>query len=63
MKMTDYNNYSYSQKLSLNDEENEKVSFYSDTKENNNKYNKMKYIKNYDKNLLNKIQKVMKNQK
>ena len=49
--MTDYNNYSYSQKLSVNNEE------------NNNKYNKMKYIKNYDKKLLNKIQKVMKNQK
>ena len=62
MKMTDYNNYSYSQKLSVNNEENDKASFYSDTKENN-KYNKMKYIKNYDKKLLNKIQKVMKNQK
>ena len=60
LKMTDYNNYSYSQKLSINNEENDKVSFYSDTKENNNK---MKYIKNYDKKLLNKIQKVMKNQK
>ena len=63
MTMTDYN-LNNSQKLSVNDEDNDKASFYSDTKGNdNNKNNKMKYLKNYDKKLLNKIQKVMKNQK
>ena len=57
--MTDYNSLNNSQKLG-NEEENNKESFYSDTKE---KEKKMKYLKNYDKNLLNKIQKIMKNKK
>ena len=62
--MTDYNNnLNNSQKLSINDEENGKASFYSENKGNNDKNNKMKYMKNYDKKLLNKIQKIMKNQK
>ena len=61
MALTEYNNnMNNSQKLSVNEEDNEKVSFYSDTKE---KDKKMKYLKNYDKNLLNKIQKIMKNKK
>ena len=59
--MTDYN-LNNSQKLSINGEENDKASFYSDTKENN-KNDKKKYLKSYDKKLLNKIQKIMKNQK
>ena len=58
--LTDYNNLNNSQKLSGVEEDNEKASFYSDTKE---KDKKMKYLKNYDKNLLNKIQKIMKNKK
>ena len=47
--------------MSINDEENDKASFYSETKEKDKK--KMKYLKNYDKNLLNKIQKILKNKK
>ena len=58
--LTDYNVLNNSQKMSINGEENDKASFYSDTKE---KDKKMKYLKNYDKNLLNKIQKIMKNKK
>ena len=61
LTMTDYNNLNNSQKLSVNDED-DKSSFYSENK-GNNKNNKMKYMKNYDKKLLNKIQKIMKNQK
>ena len=63
LTMTDFNNLNNSQKLSINDEENGKASFYSDNKGNNDKNNKMKYLKNYDKKILNKIQKIMKNQK
>ena len=67
LTMTDYhNNMDNSQKLSVNDEENDKASFYSDAKgnnKNNDKNKNMKYLKNYDKKLLNRIQKVMKNQK
>ena len=64
LTMTDYNNnLGNSQKSHTKDEENDKASFYSETKENNNKNNKMKYMKSYDKNLLNRIQKVLKNQK
>ena len=64
LTMTDYNNnLNNSQKLSINDEENGKASFYSENKGNNDKNSKMKYMKNYDKKLLNKIQKIMKNQK
>ena len=58
--LTDFNNLNNSQKISENGEENEKASFYS---EKNEKDKKMKYLKNYDKNLLNKIQKIMKNKK
>ncbi len=61
LTMTDYNNLNNSQKLSVNDED-DKASFYSENK-GNNKNDKMKYMKNYDKKLLNKIQKIMKNQK
>ena len=62
--MTDYNNnLNNSQKLSINDEENSKASFYSENRGNNDKNNKMKYMKSYDKKLLNRIQKIMKNQK
>ena len=63
LTLTDFNNLNNSQKLSNNDGENEKASFYSDTRENNDNNNKMKYLKSYDKNILNKIQKIMKNQK
>lgn len=53
--MTDYhNNMDNSQKLSVNDEENDKASFYSDAKgnnKNNDKNKNMKYLKNYDKKL------------
>ena len=56
--LTEANNMNNSQKLSINDED--KASFYSETKEKQN--GKMKYLKNYDKNILNKIQKIMKNQ-
>jgi hypothetical protein len=59
--LTECNNLYNSQKMSINDEENDKASFYSETKEKDKK--KMKYLKNYDKNLLNKIQKIMKNKK
>jgi hypothetical protein len=58
--LTDFNHLNNSQKMSENGEENEKASFYS---EKNEKDKKMKYLKNYDKNLLNKIQKIMKNKK
>jgi hypothetical protein len=57
--LTENNSLNNSQKIG-NEEENYKESFYSDTKE---KEKKMKYLKNYDKNLLNKIQKIMKNKK
>ena len=57
--LTENNSLNNSQKMG-NEEENYKESFYSDTKE---KEKKMKYLKNYDKNLLNKIQKIMKNKK
>ena len=66
LSLTEYNNninLNNSQKMSQNEEENDKASFYSEAKEKNGKNKKMKYLKNYDKNLLNKIQRIMKNKK
>ena len=63
MTITDYNpnnNIYDSQKLSHNAED-DKVSYYSDNQGNNN--NQKKIFQGYDKKLLDRIQKVMKNQK